>query len=143
MADFWRQSGQTGVPHLLSYLRSHQKRNAPVRIISAGTQNVQKMLDLVDSSLKKKMEKTTNQHAHIPHCISAKLGHASGTPPQPTTGRTLSIFFQKRGTPISLINYPALPIKRRVESKGAAGIPRQPITSRFIGYPTFSGRPCG
>jgi hypothetical protein len=32
----------TGVSHLLSYLRSHQKRNAQFSI-SDGTQNVQKM----------------------------------------------------------------------------------------------------
>ena len=124
MADFWRQSGQTGVPHLLSYLRSHQKRNAQVRIISAGTQNVQKMLDLVDSSLKKKMEKTTNQHAHIPHCISAKLGHASGTPPQPTTGRTLSIFFQKRGTPFFPDQLPRSSYQAASRIKGSSWHPQ-------------------
>ena len=65
---------QTGVSHLLSYLRSHQKRNAQVSI-SAGTQNVQKMLDMrVDSSLPKKWKKQQiNMQASR---ILAKLGHA-------------------------------------------------------------------
>jgi hypothetical protein len=50
-----------------SYLRSHQKRNTQVSI-SAGTKNVEKMSDtLVDSSLQKKMEKSANQQARIPH----------------------------------------------------------------------------
>jgi hypothetical protein len=63
--------------------------------------------------------------------------------PQPTTGQT-SIFFQKRGTPFFADRPPGSSYRpRRVESKGAAGIPRQPITSRFVGYPTFAGRPCG
>ncbi len=66
------------------------------------------------------------------------------TPPQPTAGRTLSFFFQKRGTPFFADRPPRSSYRpRRVESKGAAGIPRQPITSRFVGYPTFSGRPSG
>jgi len=58
---------------------------------------------------------------------------ASGTPPQPTAGRT--IFFPKRGTPFFTDRPPSSSYRpRRVESKGAAGIPRQPITSRFVGY---------
>ena len=58
---------QTGVSHLLSYPRSNQKRNAQV-FISSGTQNVKNVSDMrVDSSLQKKMEKSANQQAHIPH----------------------------------------------------------------------------
>lgn len=30
--------------------------------------------------------------------------------------------------------------QQQVESKGAAGIPRQPIILRFVGYPAFAGR---
>ena len=57
---------QTGVSHQLSYLRSHQKRNAQV-IISSGTQNVKNVSEMrLDSSLQKKMEKSANQQAHIP-----------------------------------------------------------------------------
>jgi len=55
------------VSHLLSYLRSHQKRNTQV-IISSGTQNVKNVSDKrLDSSLQKKMEKSANQQAHISH----------------------------------------------------------------------------
>ena len=58
---------QTGVSHLLSYLRSHQKRNAQVGRTS-GTQNVRNVSDMrVDSFLKKKLEKSANQQARIPH----------------------------------------------------------------------------
>ena len=72
LAKFWHQ---TGVSHLLSYLRSHKKRNAQVSI-SAGTQNFEKMSDMrVDSSLQTKMGKSANQQARIPHFGKAgKLG---------------------------------------------------------------------
>ena len=57
--------------------------------------------------------------------------------PQPTTDKP-SIFFQKRGTPFFADRPPGSSYRpRRVESKGAAGISRQPITLRFVGYPTF------
>ncbi len=70
--------------------------------------------------------------------------HASPTPPQPHNWPTFNFFFRKRGTPF----FPDRPPRssyqpRRVESKGAAGIPGQPITLRFVGYPTFAGRLCG
>ena len=62
----------TGVSHLLLYLRSHQKRSAQVSI-SSGTQNVKNVSDMrVDSSLQKKMEKSTNQQAPS---SDAHLGH--------------------------------------------------------------------
>jgi hypothetical protein len=52
--------------------------------------------------------------------------------------RTLSIFFQKRGTPFFADRPPGSSYRPwRIESKGADGIPRQPITSRFVGYPIF------
>ena len=66
---------QTGVSHLLSYLRSHQKRNTQVSILF-GTQNVKNVSDIcVDSSLQKKRK---NQHInkHAFH-ISANLGHVN------------------------------------------------------------------
>jgi len=69
---------------------------------------------------------------------------ASPTPPQPTEPAEPSLFFQKRGTPFFADRPPGSSYQpRRVESKGAAGNPRQPITLRFVGYPTFAGRPCG
>ena len=55
--------------------------------------------------------------------------------PQPANHQ---FFFQKRGTPFFADRPPGSSYRpRRVESKGAAGIPRQPITLRFVGYPTF------
>jgi hypothetical protein len=58
--------------------------------------------------------------------------------------RTINYFSKKEGL-LFFADRPAGSSyrPRRVESKGAAGIPRQPITSRFVGYPTFAGRPCG
>jgi hypothetical protein len=47
-------------------------------------------------------------------------------------------FFQKRGTPFFADRPPGLSYRRRwVESKGSDGIPRQPITLRFVGYLLF------
>ena len=58
-------------------------------------------------------------------------------PLQPTTGQTIN-FFHKSGTPFFADRPPGSSYRpRRVESKGAASIPRQPITLRFIGYPMF------
>ena len=55
--------------------------------------------------------------------------------PQPANHQ---FFFQKRGTPFFADRPPGSSYRpRRVESKGAAGISRQPITLRFVGYPTF------
>ena len=61
--------------------------------------------------------------------------HADPHNPQPAEP---SIFFHKRGTPFFADRPPGSSYRpRRVESKGAAGISRQPITLRFVGYPTF------
>ena len=61
--------------------------------------------------------------------------HADPHNPQPAEP---SIFFCKRGTPFFADRPPSSSYRlRRVESKGAAGIPRQPITLRFVGYPIF------
>ena len=57
--------------------------------------------------------------------------HADPHNPQPTEP---SIFFHKRGT-LFFADQP--PDRMRVESKGAACIPRHPITLSFVGYPTF------
>ncbi len=59
-------------------------------------------------------------------------------PPQPTTDRTI-IFFHKKEGPFFFADRPpgSSYRPRRVESKGAACIPRQPITLRFVGYHTF------
>jgi hypothetical protein len=55
-----------------------------------------------------------------------------------THSRRTVIFFQKRGTPFFADRPPGSSYRpRQVESKGAAGISRQPITLRFVGYPTF------
>ena len=62
-----------GVSHLLSYLRSHQKKKRTQVSISSGTQNVKKKTDMcVDGSLQKKMKKKTDQHAcaHASHNIN-------------------------------------------------------------------------
>ncbi len=70
--------------------------------------------------------------------------HASPTPPQSHNWPTFDFFFGKRGTPFFADRPPRSSYRpRRVESKGASGIPGQPITLRFVGYPTFAGRPCG
>jgi hypothetical protein len=55
-----------------------------------------------------------------------------------THNRRTIIFFQKAGTPFFADWPPGSSYRlRRVKSKGAASISRQPITLRFVGYPTF------
>jgi hypothetical protein len=71
----WRQLGAKRVCHIYCHISGHSKKRNTQVSISSGTQNVKKMSDMrVDRSLQKKMEKTTNQHARIPH-----IGK-SGTP---------------------------------------------------------------
>jgi hypothetical protein len=63
------------VCHIYCHISGHIKKKHTQVSISSGTQNVKKVSDMrVDRSLQKKMEKTTNQHARIPH-----IGK-SGTP---------------------------------------------------------------
>ena len=67
--------------------------------------------------------------------ISLSKHHADPHNPQPAEP---SIFFHKRGTPFFADRPPGSSYwPRRVESKGAACIPRQPITLCFVGYPIF------
>ena len=54
------------VSHLLSCLRSHQKRNAQVGRTS-GTKNVNNASDICVQFPPEKMEKSANQQAPIPH----------------------------------------------------------------------------
>ena len=81
---------------------------------------------------------TKNSTRDFPsRCKKTDTIKTSCRPPQPTTDRTI-IFFHKRGTPFFADRPPGSSYRpRRVESKGAAGISRQPITLRFVGYPTF------
>jgi hypothetical protein len=54
-----------GVSHLLSYLRSHQKKKRTSQHLIWDTKCVKKKTDMrVDGSLQKKMKKTTDQHTH-------------------------------------------------------------------------------
>jgi len=63
--------------------------------------------------------------------------HADPNNPQPAEPEP-SIFFHKRGTPFFADRPPSSSYRpRRVKSKEAAGIPTQPITLRFVGYPIF------
>jgi hypothetical protein len=88
--------------------------------------------------------------SHTGSCTSIVSSHyypllASPTP-APTTSQLAEFrfFFRKRGTSFFADRPPRSSYRpRRVESKGSDGIPRQPITSHFVGYPTFAVRPCG
>ena len=52
--------------------------------------------------------------------------------------RTINFFSKKEGLLFFADRPPGSSYRpRRVESKGSAGISRQPITLRFVGYPTF------